>query len=214
MFEDANGDRWELRLTLSDVSRLRLDGCLDLNSLVRDGSLGDWLEADLASVLRAGWMLTRPGIRFTEWVGRCDAAAVLRLKLALAKSVLEFLPAHEDGDAAHANASEPDRRGDWIERLGWELVAVAGLGGDRTLRELAWAARERRRFLGELAAWHMCQVAARIPFAGKPPDPTDVNPYRVVRAKSAKLAALEEWQAKQMARVRAGLPVEPTKGII
>ncbi|MFO0806034.1 MAG: hypothetical protein U0791_23255 [Gemmataceae bacterium] len=211
MFEDANGDRWELRLTLADVSRLRIDGCLDLNALVRDGSLGEWLDGDLASVLRAGWMLAKGRGRFKAWVEACDGPAVLRMKTALAKSVLEFLPSASEDDGDADDAREPDRSDDWIERLGWELAAIAGLDGGHTLRELVWAAREKRRFLGELAAWHMAQIAARIPFAGTPPNPTDVNPYRVVRAKSKDLIALEEWQQRQIARARAGLPVELAK---
>ncbi len=210
MFEDAAGELWPVRLTLEGVGRLRRDGCLDLNALIRDGgSLHDWLGG-LANVLRAGWVLAgRPG-RWAEWPDRFDVEVVQRLKTALVNTVLEFLP--ESSGESETRGAEPDRRGDWIERLGWEMAGLTGLGGDRTLRELAWAARERRRFEGELAAWHMLEIARRIPFGSREqPNPSDVNPYRVVRAKSEKLRALEEWQAKAMARARAGLPVEPLK---
>lgn len=120
-----------------------------------------------------------------------------------------FFPERADGDEPPARDGEADRSGHWVERLGWELAAITGLGGDRTLRELAWAAREKRRFLGELAAWHMAEIVRRIPFASRDPiDPNEANPYRIVRPKSSKLIALEEWQAKQLARARVGLPVE------
>ncbi len=209
MFEDATGELWDLRLTLHGVGRLRRDGCLDLNALIRDGgSLHDWLSGSLVNVLRAGWLLAGR-LRFTEWTERFDGEAANRLKVALVRAVLEFLP--ESSGDNETRGPEPDRRGEWIERIGWELAGLTGLGGDHTIRELAWAARERRRFEGELAAWHMANVVARIPFAGRPPEPGDVNPYRVVRAKSEKLRALEEWQMKAMARARAGLPVEPLK---
>lgn len=209
MFEDATGRVWELRLTLVDVPRLRLDGCLDLNDLLRGGDLRAWLDGSLADVLRAGWMLARPRMRFAAWVDRCgDPEVLVRLKLALATAVMEFLPAAMDGDNSEAGGAEPDRSGEWVERLGWELAGIAGMDCRHTLRELAWAARERRRFAGELAAWHMANIVARVPFAGTPPNPADANPYRVVKAKSKELIALEEWQQKQIARARAGLPVE------
>lgn len=209
MFEDASGDVWEVRLLLSDLSRLRLDGCLDANELLRGGDLRAWLDGPLASVLRAGWLLARAKMRFAEWVDRCgDPEAVLRLKASLALAVMEFLPEPMDDNSEESSAS-PDRRGEWVERLGWELAAIAGMDGGHTLRELAWGARERRRFAGELAAWHMANIVARIPFAGTPPNPTDVNPYRIVKAKSKELIELERWQAEQIARARAGLPVIP-----
>lgn len=55
----------------------------------------------------------------------------------------------------------------------------------------------------------MAEIVRRIPFASRDPiDPNEANPYRIVRPKSSKLIALEEWQAKQLARARVGLPVE------
>lgn len=122
-----------------------------------------------------------------------------------------FFPERVDGDDKPATPQvEPDRRGEWIERLGWELAAIAGLDGERTLRELVWGAREKRRFAGELAAWHLSEIACRIPFGdGKRLDPTRINPYRVVKPKTPQMIALEQWQALANARVLAGLPVEP-----
>lgn len=89
------------------------------------------------------------------------------------------------------------------------MAAIAGLGGDRTFRELCWAARERRRFDGELAAWHVAEIVARMPFGAVRLNPSEINPYRVVMPKSAKRIELENWQARARARIAQGLPVLP-----
>lgn len=81
-----------------------------------------------------------------------------------------------------------------------------------SIRQLVWAAREKRRLFGELAAWHLSEIACRIPFGGgKRINPVEANPYRVVKPKSAKRIALEQWQAEANRRIRLGLPVEPLK---
>lgn len=41
-------------------------------------------------------------------------------------------------------------------------------------------ATERRRFMGELAAWHAAVIVAHIPFTGESLDPAALNPYQVV----------------------------------
>lgn len=53
-------------------------------------------------------------------------------------------------------------------------------------------AAEARRQRGELAAWQMSEIVARIPFAGPPPDPQAVNPYRPPPTAAA--ARLMRWQ--------------------
>ena len=208
MFEDGHGDLWPSRLALADVAKLRLAGCLDLNELARTGELSEWL-GDLGPVIRAAWMLAGWPMRLTEWIDRMDGEAVQRMQLAIAKAILDFFP-ERSGEGEQKASAEPDRSGLWVERLGWELAGLTGLDGRCTLRELAWAARERQRFSGELAAWHLAEIACRIPFGDpKRLDPSAINPYRPKpKPKSEKLIALEQWQAKQMARARAGLPVE------
>lgn len=103
-------------------------------------------------------------------------------------------------------------RGNWIERIGWELAGVTGLDGrGLTLRELAWAAREKRRHEGELAAWHLSGLIAHMPFTAREYQPAAINPYRVAKPKSKALAELEAWQREANWRLRAGLPLEPLK---
>lgn len=209
MFEDGHGDLWPSRLALADVAKLRLAGCLDLNELARTGELSDWLS-DLGPVIRAAWILAGRPTRLTDWIDRMDGEAVQRMQVAVAKGILDFFPERSREGESEKSSSEPDRSGQWIERLGWELAGLTGLDGSCTLRELAWAARERQRFSGELAAWHLAEIVCRIPFGDpKRLDVAAINPYRAKpKPKSEKLIALEEWQAKQLARARAGLPVE------
>lgn len=58
-------------------------------------------------------------------------------------------------------------------------------------------AAERKRVMGELAAWHVAQVVARIPFAGAPPDPATINPYREQRPPTEAQLRLERWKKKR-----------------
>lgn len=44
------------------------------------------------------------------------------------------------------------------------------------MRELAWMATERRRWMGEMLGIHMAWVAGC--WGGKMPDPLSLNPYR------------------------------------
>jgi hypothetical protein len=124
-----------------------------------------------------------------------------------------FFPERADGDEPPAPKGTPDRRGHWLERLGWEFAGIAGFA-DASLRQLVWAAREKRRLAGELAAWHLTEIAARIPFTGgKRIDPAAINPYRTVTAtnpeNSQRRVELETWQAEARVRLAAGLPVIP-----
>lgn len=41
-------------------------------------------------------------------------------------------------------------------------------------------ATERRRFMGELAAWHASVIVAHVPFTGESLNPGELNPYKVV----------------------------------
>lgn len=50
-------------------------------------------------------------------------------------------------------------------------------------------AEEKRRFQGELAAWHICQVAGMF---GSQLNPAELNPYRVWTAKEIKARAAFE----------------------
>lgn len=47
-----------------------------------------------------------------------------------------------------------------------------------TLRTLSVMAQARKRHEGELAAWHVAQIVARLPFTAVALDPTAINPYR------------------------------------
>lgn len=48
--------------------------------------------------------------------------------------------------------------------------------GPFTFRELALMAEEKKRFAGELAAWHVASIAAMF---GSQVSPAEINPYRV-----------------------------------
>jgi hypothetical protein len=54
--------------------------------------------------------------------------------------------------------------------------------------------------MGELAAWHMAEVVARIPFAPAPPDPNQVNPYREQVAPTPGQVRLEKWKRRRRFR--------------
>ena len=49
--------------------------------------------------------------------------------------------------------------------------------GPFSLRELMLMVDERKRVMGELTAWHIAQIVGMF---GEPPDPGQLNPYRVV----------------------------------
>jgi len=68
-----------------------------------------------------------------------------------------------------------------------------------SLRELVWMATSRRRQMGELAAWCVCWIIARMPLTGTVLDPLTINPYATEPPpeKSKELAELEAWQAKK-----------------
>lgn len=56
--------------------------------------------------------------------------------------------------------------------------------------------------MGELAAWQVAMVIARI--TGEQLNPATINPYRIEPAKSAALKRIEEWQARRRWRVIHG----------
>lgn len=60
----------------------------------------------------------------------------------------------------------------------------------------------RKRVMGELAAWHLAMLVARLPFTAKLLDPDQINPYRVERPKSAAMLELEAWKAGQTLKMR------------
>lgn len=73
-------------------------------------------------------------------------------------------------------------------------------------------ATERRRFLGELTAWQVAQIVARIPFTGVALDPAKINPYRQHVGESPAMERLRKWQAKRRLTVLAREAEEKAKG--
>lgn len=57
-------------------------------------------------------------------------------------------------------------------------------------------ARARRSFAGELAAWHLAQLVARLPFTAEALVPDQINPYRIEKTPTATLAEIE-WRNKR-----------------
>ena len=69
-----------------------------------------------------------------------------------------------------------------------------------TLRELVWMTDAKRRFVGEVTAWHLAGIVAYMPFTGTQLSPAEINPYRVEPAnplieRLAKLRANLRWEA-------------------
>lgn len=73
-----------------------------------------------------------------------------------------------------------------------------------TLRELVWMAEERKRVWGELAAWHLAGLVARLPFTAQALDPSKINPYGRERPQSEKLNALLAWKQEIKMKALAG----------
>jgi hypothetical protein len=65
-------------------------------------------------------------------------------------------------------------------------------------------ASERRRFLGELAAWHAAEIIRRLPLTAEALDPDRINPYRVEPPVTEAMRRLEEWRAKRRWKVMFG----------
>ena len=57
-------------------------------------------------------------------------------------------------------------------------------------------AAERKRVMGELAAWHAAMIVVFMPFTGKVLSPSAINPY-ADRKVSAKIAAVRAFIAVQ-----------------
>lgn len=74
-------------------------------------------------------------------------------------------------------------------------------------------ARERQRSAGELAAWHVAMIVARIPLSGEVLDPAQINPYRAERPKCEALRKLEEWQARRAWRAMFKAKQARPKGV-
>lgn len=64
-------------------------------------------------------------------------------------------------------------------------------------------ATERRRFMGELAAWQVAQIVVRIPFTGVALDADKINPYRQQVEESPAMVRLKKWQARRQLTVAA-----------
>lgn len=58
----------------------------------------------------------------------------------------------------------------------------------------------KRKFSGDLAAWHVAMICARMPFTAVALDPMAINPYRSGKpsGKSSAMAELEKWQSRRM----------------
>lgn len=56
-------------------------------------------------------------------------------------------------------------------------------------------AAERKRVMGELAAWHLSGVAAVMPFVNAKLNPKAINPYRRADAMAKKLAEVRQFIA-------------------
>ncbi|MBN9521079.1 hypothetical protein J0H58_21600 [bacterium] len=61
-----------------------------------------------------------------------------------------------------------------------------------------WAAAERKRVMGQLAAWQVAMTVNYIPFrTAAPPDPDQANPYRERTPPTAGQQRLQKWMARR-----------------
>lgn len=72
------------------------------------------------------------------------------------------------------------------------------------MRELAWMAAERKRVMGELAAWHLAGVGAIMPFVNAKLDPQAINPYRGGQRMARKVQEVREFIASRGLAALAG----------
>lgn len=202
----SSGDReWSLTIDLGAIGYLRQNAGFDFNAIARtDGAYREFLLGkNETPLLLAAWHLVREsGVSARDFRRSLDLD---RLRDAFGREMAEFLPEADADQEGEKRKSKPDdHRGQWVERLGWQLAGICGVDGRRlTLRQLVWMAREHKRSTGELAAWHVSQIVARIPFGGATNlDPEKINPYGIQRPKSAELIALEKWKAEQAWKIR------------
>lgn len=69
----------------------------------------------------------------------------------------------------------------------------------RTMRELAWMAGEKKRVLGEVAAYQIAWLAKML--SGVQLNVDEINPYKVEQQKSAEVLRIEAWQRKRRLRM-------------
>lgn len=72
-----------------------------------------------------------------------------------------------------------------------------------TLRELFWMVKAKLRTMGDLAAWHVAHILARMPITAVALDPREINPYRFGESKATTEAMekLKAWQARRIWQV-------------
>lgn len=81
-----------------------------------------------------------------------------------------------------------------------------------TLRKLTWMCAERKRVMGELAAWHLSGVALYMPFVNAKVDPNAINPYRAGPPASAAVQRVKAFIAQVGFEVMAREAAERDKG--
>lgn len=67
-------------------------------------------------------------------------------------------------------------------------------------------AREKRRVMGLLAAWHGAFIVSRMPFTAEVVDPNALNPFGEHPPETAEMKRLKEWQAKTRWRMTFTAP--------
>ena len=63
---------------------------------------------------------------------------------------------------------------------------------------MVWMCAERKRVWGELAAWHLAGVVARMPLTAVDLDPKEINPYRAPEPEREDVRKAREFIAKRM----------------
>ena len=66
-------------------------------------------------------------------------------------------------------------------------------------------ASERKRVWGELAAWHMAHIVARLPFTAQVIDFREINPYGKPKPPNPELDRLIAWKNQQKMKALAGV---------
>lgn len=84
--------------------------------------------------------------------------------------------------------------------MSYEFAGIIGIDPARrglTLRKLAWMVAERKRVMGELAAWHLAGVGALMPFVNAKLSVQSINPYGGPSETAKKIESVRAFIASQ-----------------
>lgn len=73
-----------------------------------------------------------------------------------------------------------------------------------TLRKLTWMCAEKKRVMGELAAWHLAGVALLMPFVNAKLNVQQINPYKGETRQSSQVEAVRAFIAARGLAALAG----------